>query len=328
MKPSDLKTLLIKAIANRLSVLITGAPGTGKSDVVAQAAAEAGADLIVSHPVVSDPTDFKGLPGIVDGQAEFLPFGDLRRLTEANRPTVAFLDDLGQAPPVVQAAAMQLILARQVNGHKVSDEVTFIAATNRRQDRAGVSGILEPVKSRFTTIIELEPDLDDWCTWAFAHNVPAELIGFLRFRPNFLHDFQPTADIKNSPCPRTVTNAGRLVALGVTDLEALSGAAGEGFATEFLAFLRIYRSLPSPDAVLMNPETADVPTDPATLYALCGALAGKASEQTAERLLTYAGRLPTEFNVLLTRDAVRREPAMAQTPAFAKWASLNSDVLV
>ena len=91
------------------------------------------------------------MPFVTDGQAEFLPFGDLRALIQADKDTVFFLDDLGQAPPTVQAAAMQLILARRINGHHVSDSVTFIAATNRKQDKAGVSGILEPVKSRFAT---------------------------------------------------------------------------------------------------------------------------------------------------------------------------------
>ena len=69
----------------------------------------------------------------------------------------SFLDDLGQAPMSVQAAAMQLILARRINGFKISDKVIFMAATNRREDKAGVTGILEPVKSRFAWIVELVP---------------------------------------------------------------------------------------------------------------------------------------------------------------------------
>ena len=125
MKPSQLKRLLAKTIPAREPVLITGAPGTGKSDIVEQATREAGAELIISHPVTSDPTDFKGLGALVDGEAKFLPFDQLKDLITATRPTVFFLDDLGQAPPAVQAAAMQLILARRVNGHKVSGHGNF-----------------------------------------------------------------------------------------------------------------------------------------------------------------------------------------------------------
>lgn len=331
MKPSQLTALLSKTIPAHAPVLIKGAPGIGKTDIVISACIAAGADLIVSHPVVSDPIDFKGMPFVSDGRADFLPFGDLRRLIEATTSTVFFLDDLGQAPPTVQAAAMQLILARRINGHAVADVVTFIAATNRKQDKAGVSGILEPVKSRFATIIELTPDLEDWVSWALKAGLPTELIAFIRFRPALLHNFTPTADITNTPCPRTVANVGGLMTLGLSpdlEFEAYSGAAGEGFAAELMGFLRIFRNLPNPDAVLLNPETADVPTDPATLYALAGALARKASENTMDRLTRYALRLPAEFQVLLIRDAVRHDGQVVNTRAFIDWASKNQDVLI
>lgn len=329
MRPRDLSNLLRKAIKCRLPILIKGAPGAGKSDIVAQAAAAAGANVVLMHPVVSDPTDFKGLPGIVAGKAEFLPFGDLRQLVEADEPTVAFLDDLGQAPAVVQAAAMQLILARRVNGHKVSDKVVFVAATNRREDRAGVTGILEPVKSRFASIVELTPTLDDWCEWALEHDVPAEVIAFCRFRPElFAPKDPPTADIVNRPCPRTITQMGALYAAGITDLESLGGAVGQGFAVEFVAFLRTYQDLPSIDSILLNPTTAGVPRNPAALYAVTTALAINASVANVERIIKYLERLPREFQTLGVRDIDRRDKKMANNKAMIAWFAKNQDILV
>src|SRR5262245_47390194 len=111
MRPSELHDLLVATIPHRAPVLITGAPGIGKTDIVTAAAEASGASLIVSHPVVSDPTDAKGLPWpSADKQsATFLPFGDLARAVAATQPTVWFLDDLGQAPPSVQASFMQLL---------------------------------------------------------------------------------------------------------------------------------------------------------------------------------------------------------------------------
>ena len=90
---------------------------------------------------------------------------------------------------------MQLILARCINEHKLSPYVTFIAATNRREDKAAVSGLLEPVKSRFAAIVELEVSPDDWVIWALNNNMPTELIAFIRFRPDLLDNFQPSKDI-------------------------------------------------------------------------------------------------------------------------------------
>lgn len=330
MKPSQFKDLLTRTIPAKLPTLIVGPPGIGKTEIIAQACELVEAELLTEHPVVSDPTDFKGLPYAKNGKATFLPFGNLEKLINANHLTVCFLDDLGQAPPAVQAAAMQLILARKINGHHVSDHICFLAATNRHTDRAGVSGVLEPVKSRFTSIIELETNNDDWISWALKAGVPTELIAFIRFRPELLFDFKPTKEMKNSPSPRTVYNAGKLMQMGVPaelEYEVYQGAAGEGFAAEFTAFLQIYRTLPNPDVVLMNPSKASIPDDPATLYAISGAIARKTSENNIDRVITYANRLPVEFNVLLMRDALEISPEISSTRPYIEWCSHNSSML-
>lgn len=327
MTPKQLKKTLIKTTAAGLPALIKGAPGVGKSDIVAQVAKELGMNLIITHPVVSDPTDFKGLPGIVEGQAEFLPYGDLRKLLEADKPTICFLDDLGQAPAAVQAAAMQLILARRVNGHVVSDKVVFLAATNRREDRAGVTGILEPVKSRFATILALEPSVDEWVEWALSNDMPTELIAWVRFRPNLLWAPNPTADIVNSPCPRTIAFAGKLINAGITDMETLAGSIGEGAAAELVGFLRICNELPDIDEILLNPTQAPVPQNPAALYAVASALSRKASMDNAKAFFTYVDRLPKEFAVFSIRDAVAQTKTLCNTRPYIEWTAKNQNIL-
>ncbi len=327
MRPKALSELLSKTIAAGLPVLIKGAPGVGKSDIVAQACAAQNADLVLSHPVVSDPTDYKGMPFVKNGKAEFLPFGDLRALIEAKKTTVAFLDDLGQAPAVVQAAAMQLILARRVNGHKISDDVVFIAATNRREDRAGVTGILEPVKSRFATIVELEVHVDDWCDWALKNGVAPEVVAFIRFRPSLLNSGAATADIVNHPCPRTITSMARLYSKGIRDIEALQGAVGQGCATEFLGFVRVWESLPSIDGILINPDASRVPDEPAALYAVATGLAQRTTVANATQVVRYVRRLPEEFGVLAIRDMLRVCPQATNNKEFIAWAAEHQSVL-
>ena len=322
MTPKQLSTFLSRAIPARLPILITGAPGIGKSDIVAQAAIEADADLILSHPAVADPTDAKGLPWPVPGgdHATFLPFGELAKALKATKPTVWFLDDLGQASPAVQASFMQLLLARRVNGHALPDCVTFVAATNRRTDRAGVRGILEPVKSRFASIVQLDTNLDDWCNWAIVSGfIPANLIAFLRFKPDLLSAFVPSADLTNCPSPRTWSNLARLEALQLpSEVEqvAFAGAVGEGAAVEYLAFRKMAALLPSADAILLDPHKGVIPKALDALYAITVALAFKANEQTFPRLLIYAERLYAaqhgEFAALLARDSLRRCPKIMQ----------------
>jgi hypothetical protein len=325
LRPSELSALLAKTIPYKHNVLVTGAPGLGKSDIVQQAARDAGADIILSHPVVADPTDPKGLPFVVDGQAVFLPFGDLHRAMTAARLTVWFLDDLGQASPAVQAAYMQLLLAREVNGHKISDHVVFVAATNRRTDRAGVSGILEPVKSRFVTIVELAAHIDDWCGWALDHQVPAELVAFLRYKPSLLCDFNPSGDLSNSPIPRTWAHVAKLYTLGLPEnvlVAAYAGAVGPGAAVEWQAFLKLMEQLPNIDEILKNPDKAVIPENPAVLYTTVTSLGMRATVDNFEKIARYATRLydhkKGEFTALLITDAIRHDKKIPETNHFVK----------
>jgi hypothetical protein len=333
MRAKQLKEAIKFAIKNQYPLLIKGAPGVGKTSIVQQACFETKTELIVSHPVVSDPTDYKGLPFPVAGEhkAAFLPFGELLKLIEAKQPTVFFLDDLGQASSSVQAACMQLLLARRINGHKVSAHVTFLAATNRRQDKAAVQGILEPVKSRFASILELEVNVDDWVDWAIDQQLPVELIAFIRFRPNLLHDFKPTGDIINTPNPRTVAYVGQMLKAGLDsnlNYELIAGAAGEGFAAEFLGFLKMYKDLPDIDLLIANPDKTAVPNEPSMLFAICGALSNKATKKNFAAILQYADRLPAEFQVLLMKDAVKRKKSLTETSEFSCWAIQHADVIL
>lgn len=337
VRPAELIELLSHAIPAIRPILITGPPGIGKTSIVEQAAQLCDADVIISHPVVADPTDVKGLPWVVPGasHASFFPFGDAYRALNAKKLTVWVLDDLGQAMPSVQASYMQPILGRQINGERLPDCLTFVAATNRRTDRAGVTGILEPVKSRFASIVELAVNLDDWCTWAFAHNLPAELIAFLRFKTNLLCEFNASADLTNSPVPRTWAHVAQLMALNLSPNvmhAAIIGAVGEGAAVEFAGFRRLYATLPSIDGILIDPKGQPLPKEMSTLYAVVTALGMKANENNFPRIAVYAERLTKanhgEFATLLLRDAVKRAPKIMQTGAFIALASSELGQLI
>jgi len=73
---------------------------------------------------------------------------------------------------------------------------------------------------------------------------------------------------------------------------------------------------------------SEVPEDPATLYALTGALASRASESNFERIVQYSKRIKPEFSVLMVRDSVTKCPEATKTIAFVNWASENHKVIV
>jgi hypothetical protein len=334
MKISDFANHLPKLLKMADPFVLHSEPGIGKSDSI-DAARKLGWDVIWFHPVVCDPTDFKGMPFafMQDNQpkAKFLPFNDLELLCTATKPTLACFDDLGQGPLAVQAAMMQLWLARRVNGHTIDDNVVFCGATNRAEDKAAVTGMIEPLKSR-ATLIPIEADIDDWCDWANIQAwMPPTVPAFLRFKTELLSAFKPTRDIKNTPNPRNWARLGKKIHHGLEDFELLAGDVGDGAASEYLAFKEVADELPDVDALLRDPEKAIVPENkPSVMYALMGALSHRANPTTAANLVTYLSRVPKEFSVLCMKDAFSRNKKNARFKshkAITEWAVQHASAM-
>lgn len=276
--------------------------------------------------MIEDPTESKGFPFPNEARdaATFLPFGDLEKLIKADKPLVCFMDDLGQAPASVQAAKMQLVLKRQIGQHKISDFVTFVAATNRRSDRAGVSGILGPLKRRFKSILELTSSVPDWIDWAFANDQPIETIAFMQWRGLDLLLQPETQDIANTGCPRGWGNVGDIIKSYPIEVQPvlITGAVGDGAGGEFNAFREAAAELPNPVAILANPDTALIPEKDSVRWALASCLASHANLNNFDRFMTYLDRWlaldMNEWATVMGRDALRRTPQLANHPAFIK----------
>jgi MoxR-like ATPase len=101
MKPSQVMPALAALLPTRRPVYLWGAPGVGKSSIVRQAADQAGLEVLDVRAVLLDPVDLRGLPRIQDDSALWCPPAFLPRDGQG----VLFLDELAQAPPLVQAAS-------------------------------------------------------------------------------------------------------------------------------------------------------------------------------------------------------------------------------
>lgn len=346
MKPKQLIPVLSVAIQNSFNVLLKGRPGCGKSDIISQVVNKLGYDMMICHPVVDDPTDYKGLPCTIDGKAVFLPYGNLEMMMKATKPLTVVFDDLGQAALSVQAACMQLLLAREINGKKISKHVRFVAATNSRKDNAGVQGLITPLLSRFKLITELDVSVEDWQTWAIANNIPMELIAFAGFRPPlFMNqrlervttngkveekfvDIPVTKDIENFACLRTIAALGDWINAGIIDPEVWKGVVGESFATEFYSFHRTYKELAGlPEAIILNPDKARLPdiTKPDIRFALTHALVAKATEVNFENIVTYMCRMQKEMQVFFMKSATALNPELQATDGFINWSVKNKE---
>jgi hypothetical protein len=318
MRPSDVIATLTALLPARRPLYLWGPPGVGKSSVVRTAATGLGLKLVDVRATLLDPVDLRGVPRINGRLTEWCPPVFL----PTDGAGVLSLDELAQAPPLVQSACMQLVLDRRLGEYELPAEWVVVAASNRAEDRAGTHRLISPLLNRFVHV-DLEVDPDDWHDWAVTANVVPEVRAFLRFRPALLHEFDPRTNQRAFATPRSWSFVSDLLPRTPAPLvqRVVAGRVGDGPAAEFAGFLELYRHLPDVDAVLASPTTAPVPTDPAVLYALVGALVERCRAKAAlpASFARYAMRLPDEFGMLALRDAVSLDRTLVGDAAVQTW---------
>ena len=328
MRATLLKETIKSLFPITRTLSIEGSPGGGKTTIVHEVAQELDIPCIERHMPTMLVEDFGILFPETDSNTLHYKLPDWFPVKgKAPEAGILLFDDRNQAGPDLQKVLANICQARTLHGVPMPDGWQVVSTGNRQSDRAGANRVLSHLRNR-ETVLELETHLDDWTSWAINHGVKPEVISFIRFRPGLLHDFDPQRD--QNATPRAWVD-GVSDVLGTVpseaEFECFKGAVGEGAAAEFVGFVRIFRKLPNPDAILLNPQTADVPKDPATLYALSGALAQRATESNFERVCQYSERMPPEFSVLTISYAARKNPDLANTQAFTKWSINHQDVL-
>lgn len=310
MSFSEAVPVVKSALENNIPIFLVGAPGVGKTSLYFQVVSELGWEMLVDFPVTLDPTVIGGFPHPADdGFIDLKPIRRYQKLVETKKPTVLFWDDLGQAPTEVQAVAMQVVLAKRIGNFSLSKEVRVVAASNRRQDLAGVRQVLEPLKSRFL-IIELEPDLKSWTTWAFRNNIDTRVIAYLQFRPDDLNNFRPTSEMSQSPSPRgweRVSDCLRVMPRE-TWPKVVYGNVGEAAAANFISFIEMEEKLPSVEYLIENPGEIENINDPGARWAITTSLIHYADNNNINQCLDVVGHMTEEYQYLFIVGIVETKP--------------------
>ena len=332
--PSQLLPILRDCHAAKLNPFIQGQPGVGKSAIVAQYAAEIGAEFIDARLAYYAPQDVQGFP-YLDTDEQGIRTMRLSRPAfwpKTENPVIA-LEEFNCATRSVQNVALQLLNDRRVGDHRLPENAFVALLGNRPEDRVHIEKLSSAVVNRIVNI-RVQLSLPDWVSWAQQGGVDPLVIAFLNFRPDLLTTFDGAKwdGISNFASPRTWEKASAILTTSSDPKNTmvrhalLDGVLGQGASAEFLAFLSIYEKLPDLDAILKNPEKGRVPTDPATVYATCAGLAKKVKAATLPNFITYLERMPKEFCVFAMKTAISADQSLVRTPAFAKWATNNKDI--
>jgi hypothetical protein len=341
MRPSQAYAVLQAALKANLAVMLWGGPGIGKSDVVRRLAMDNERDLRDVRISQLDSVDLRGIPQVREGITYWNPPSFLPR--DPDSQGILFLDEINSGSTGTMAAAYQLVLDRALGEYRLPPGWVVFAAGNRIQDRAIVNAMPAPLRNRFIHV-EMETHLDDWCAWALKRAIHNDVIGFVRYRPTLLNEFdvgkdatrmreasQKLKDANAFASPRSWHFLSRMLDVGIpadVEYETYGSVVGEGAAAEFIAYKKYASAMPNLDQVLIDPKRAPVPEEPATLYATVTGLASKATAENFERVVTYTDRLQPEFGIMCVKDAITRNEKICNTKAFHAWAVRNSNVIL
>ncbi len=324
MTPNALSLYLQALLDNeiRLSAMIWGPPGIGKSSIVAQVAASRGLAFIDLRLSQLAPTDLRGLPVAESGVSKWFPPEFLPRAGVHGERGVLFLDELNLAPPTMQGMAQQLVLDRRVGSYTVPDGWFIWAAGNRKEDRASVFEMPAPLANRFLHL-EVENNWESWKDHALSGGVHEQVIAFLAFRPELLHKMD--AQRPAWPSPRSWEMASRLHGCAL----AIAPVVGEAAAQEFESFIQLYRVLPDLEPILCGEgEEIKFPDEPSARYAVAVGLTIRAREP--ER--GYNGfkwlveRAPAEWLQLYAVDLFKQMRALGKMGLFAGYVTKDEQL--
>lgn len=194
----DIKTF--NSIAPRLpahiAVLMQGPTGIGKSHLVYAIAADIELPVIDRRLSQMSEGDMVGLPELVDGCTRFCPPDWYARA--CREPVVLFLDELNRATPEVIQSAFQIVLDRELNGHRLHDDTRVFAAVNVGGEYE--VNEMDPALLRRFWAVELEPTHEDFLNWADGRLAPV-VVDFIRQHPEHLRPTGAVEPGKVAPNP-------------------------------------------------------------------------------------------------------------------------------
>ena len=306
--PKVLMTELAQAILSGIPVMIWGKPGVGKSEIVETVAQSINYNTVEVRVNLMEPVDFRGIPYVEDGKTkwaipDFLPDAEIH-----GERGVFKLDELPAGMPATQACMYQIVQDGKLGEYTMPPGWTTVAMGNSLSDRAATFDMPSPLKNKFSHY-ELIADVGDWCDYAYKRGVDPDLISLVKLKPELLSTFEPDAIAFSTP--RTIMMLDKRLKLGKLSTEGrfatISGIVGEGFATEYAAWLRLKAELPDLDAAIANPHLFKKPAESDIAYAVVSSLVDKAEYSVMGGIMKMISKLDREFQVTYVKMLVGQQ---------------------
>lgn len=337
-----------------------GAPGCGKSAMVAAVAADMAAALdekvLLWTVTLADRevTDVRGagIPiktadGMLDlvySRSGILP---PRAMLDDYDRVVLFIDEI----PAATQDHMKTIAA-PLNDYVVGTETLnpesffIVGAGNDTGHRAGAQRIPSHVLNRCCTMF-VTPDHRAWLDYAYRAGIAPMATAFVDMKPSLLTESEIPVE-PNTPWAtfRSFTNMvadlsvmyegdfSRIAADSSDATIIASGYVGAGVAKEFVSFCRVATTLTPLKAILADPKGCAVPETSGAAFAQASYLiewtpTGRTAKdmEAMEAMMTFLGRLRADMLVSTALRMLAKNPSLTRTLAYGEMARANKGLI-
>ncbi|MGI8544651.1 MAG: AAA family ATPase [Aridibacter sp.] len=341
--PDEAKELIESLRKLKISFMLWGATGVGKSECVRGLAQDLNAELRDIRLCQKLPSDIGGLPALdhETKQTVFYPpaFLDAR---QDKKNVILFFDEISLAPDDTKGAVLGILEERRQGKVEIPDNWIIVAAGNRPEDLANARGLGAAANRRLLHIV-IEPQLEATLAHFIKIGVIPEVLAFLKVFPQHLSGEESARTQKHELYPRPASwkkvsdifrelrkSDGRVKHL------AVAGIIGDSVAAEFMLLAEEIKNMKSVDELLKiqckTPARIGkyLPDTINGLYALSFAIATTASSDTAIQLLELINRFDEQKDARFAGLPMRDLQTMAGSLLLDKvwkagWKVENSD---
>lgn len=345
---------LIKAIGDKVTVLVEGEMGSGKSSLLNPLAAEY-PDHIPCYVEVAcmDVGDVavpkvKTLDDVVVGG--LVTQGEVTRFVpneafglHLGKPLLIMWDELGKATQPVINAISRFINEGYLGQYKLPEGSIQFATTNLSLEGVG-DRLLPHIRDRMCRVrMRKSTNLE----WVENYAIPAGLdpivIGFAIEYPHAFESFEDVEDPNsntmifhpkqqrmNFVTARSLTKSSHILQATThmpddVRIHALMGMVGETAAMHIMTLNRLNEDIPSYERVVADPNNCALPKSGVSSVMLVTKLAMRVEDDTMTQCMTYVERLPKETQALFARTLTRsaKRVIAGNNRAYIEWASKN-----
>lgn len=241
-----------------------------------------------------DSSDLRGLPNFKDEKSiTWLPPYWTKLLENPKSDGILFFDEMNLAMPIVLSSVYKILYDRCINESKINENWLIMGAGNLATDKAFTTELPNPLKDRGGMCELSIPDIDSFTEWGIKNGIDSKIIGFLNWKPSYLHSLVKDDNDERDCTPRGWARVSTLIN-GIDNWETIElmtqTAINSGIALEFVTFCRL-RDTIKLNEVIKNPEILrEIKGDNAigTLYFIISSLAEQyknSKEVTFERIM-------------------------------------------